>query len=122
MMEHRTAGRPLAAILLTALLVAGCVSTETANVGETHWHCENNVKLTANKSNRTGVVTFGGTKYDTIFVVRGLENTWLWGPKNQYQILMGVSEFGHVRYYDFSRSKPGEKIKPSSVFTCYWTG
>jgi len=65
------------------------------------------------------VVTFGGTKYDTIFVIRGLENIWLWGPENDYQIHMGINEFGHVRYYDFSGSKPGEKIKPRNVFACY---
>ena len=111
--------RSLPAILMMITLVTGCVSTETANVGETHWHCENNVKLIANKANRTGVVTFGGTKYDTSFTVRGLENVWEWGPRGEYEIYMGVSEYGFVRYYDFTGTKPGEKRKPKSVFACY---
>ncbi len=79
------------------------------------------IKQMAQPGSQLGTVTVHGHTENAFSIISGLNRSWVWGPRatgyiGLYQINLGTD--GWARYYDFTGTEPGERIKPNHVFTC----
>lgn len=109
-------GTALAAMMLAAVVLAGCKS-RTHIYGEPYesWHCENGLELHKpdGGSLGLGIVRIDGAELSATYVRQGLEHVWYWGS---FEVYLGPK--GFARYYNFSGVPEGERRKPTFVFDC----
>lgn len=126
------ARRPLLAALITLGLVTGCVSSETANVGEERWtccahqvgvYCPNavDVALSANRAKGTGMIRFGDIVESTNFKIEGFSRRWNWklNPRLGYDYAFIIRPNLLGFYFDFTDLKAGEtRGESKTAYTC----
>ena len=138
MTGNRTVCRPLAAILITLALVTG---SATANAAEELWECfcsrsifsscnsDDVVTLTANRTDRTGVVQLGDISHDTRFYIDGFDRRWDWGFEKgnslwdqirgagAYKYAFAIRTNKEGLYFNFKTSKDGTAL-PRAKYDC----